>query len=72
MKVIKIESNRSIPEKETSIHFLTKKKQVKLYTNENYGEGEEAFEETWEDISVNRLIKLSEINDFDALGMGAF
>ena len=72
LKVIKIDSNGPIPEKETSINFLTKKKKVKLNTNENYGEGEEAFEETWEDISVNRLIKLLEIKDVDALGMDAF
>lgn len=67
-----IDSNGPIPEKETSINFLTEKKRVKLYTNENYGEGEEVFEVTWEDINVNGLIKLSEIKDFDELGMGAF
>jgi hypothetical protein len=31
--------------------------------------GEENFKETWSDIEIGNLIKLSEIKDFDGLGM---
>ena len=54
---------------ETSINFLTKKKQIKTNTNENSEGGDEVFEETWENIRLSKLIKLSEIKDFDELDM---
>lgn len=50
---------------ETSINFLTKKKLTKTNTNENAEGGDEVFEETKEDVKINKLIKLSEIKDFD-------
>lgn len=56
-------------EKETSINFITKKKQVKVNTNENAEGGDEVFKETWKNIKVSSLIKLSEIKDFDELDM---
>ena len=52
---------------ETSINFLTKKKVTKTNTNENAESGDEVFEETKENIKAARLIKLSEIKDFDEL-----
>lgn len=52
---------------ETSINFLTKKKQEKVNTNQNAKGGDEVFKETWKNIKVNRLVKLSEIKDFDEL-----
>ncbi|MES2575626.1 MAG: hypothetical protein V4572_11825 [Bacteroidota bacterium] len=52
---------------ETSINFLTKKKFTKTNTNENAEGGDEVFEETKEDIKMNKIIKLSEIKDFDEL-----
>lgn len=52
---------------ETSINFLTKKKVTKTNTNENAESGDEVFEETKENIKATRLIKLSEIKDFDEL-----
>jgi hypothetical protein len=53
----------------TSINFLSKKKQIKTNTNENAEGGDEVFEETWENIRLSKLIKLSEIKDFDELDM---
>jgi hypothetical protein len=57
---------------ETSINFLSKKKQEKVNTNENADGGDEVFEETWKNITANRLIKLSEIKDFDELDMNVY
>lgn len=59
------ESNGGIViDSELSINFLTKKKQKKVNTNENAEGGDEVFTETWENIKVDRLVKLSEIKDF--------
>jgi hypothetical protein len=55
----------AVVEKETSINFLSKKKQVKVNTNENAEGGDEVFQETWTNITVNSLLKLREIKDFD-------
>lgn len=52
---------------ETSINFLTKKKQEKVNVNENAEGGDEIFEETWTDVAVTKLIRLSEIENFDEL-----
>lgn len=57
---------------EKSINFSTKKKQVKVNTNENAEQGEEIFEETWSNIVVEKPIKLSEIKDFDVLEMSKY
>lgn len=54
---------------ETSINFLTKKKLIRQNTNEDAEGGDEIFEETWEDIEITKLLKLSEIEDFDELDM---
>lgn len=55
--------------KETSINFLTKKKLIKENTNENAEGGDEVFNETWSDVEIEHLIKLSDIKDFDELEM---
>lgn len=53
---------------ETSINFLTRQKIEKENTNRNYDpEEEEVFVETKNKIATNKLIKLSEIKDFDEL-----
>jgi hypothetical protein len=57
---------------ERSINFLNKKKLEKVNTNENAQGGDEIFKETWKNISVNRLIRLSEIKDFDELDMSIY
>ena len=55
---------------ELSINFLTKKKLTKENINEDVGQGgDEIFEETWENIEIEHLIKLSEIKDIDNLYM---
>lgn len=63
-------SNRGpVTLRETSINFLTKKKLIKVNTNEDSEGGDEIFEETWSDIEIDHLIQLSQIKDFDALEM---
>lgn len=63
-------SNRGpVTNRETSINFLTKKKLTKENTNENAEGGDEKFKETWNNIEIDNLIKLSEIKDFDELDM---
>lgn len=61
-----------ITERETSINFLSKKKQEKVNTNENAEGGDEVFEETWKNINVNRLIQLAKIKDFDGVDMSVY
>ncbi|WP_238586840.1 hypothetical protein [Chryseobacterium sp. Leaf405] len=50
---------------ETSINYLTGKKQYKENTNPNADSGEEVFEESWSKIPAQKPIMLSEIKDFD-------
>ena len=46
-----------------SINFLTKKKQTLLNTNPDPdSEGETVFEETWQDIGISNLVKLTDID----------
>lgn len=55
---------------ETSINFLTKKEKIRENVNENAMEsGDEVFKETWKDINIKGLTKLSEIKDFDEIEM---
>ncbi len=51
----------------TSINFLSRKKIVKRNTNEDAEGGDEVFEKTETGIKAGKLIKLSEIEDFDEL-----
>lgn len=53
----------------TSINFLTKKKLVKTNLNPQDDVDEEVFESKWSKIEVDKLIKLSEIDDFDELNV---
>ena len=57
-----------ITESRISINFLTKKKQTLVNTNPNIPDDdsdyEEVFEETWKDIVIENLVKLSDIKDF--------
>ena len=55
---------------ETSINFLTKRKLRKENINEHTEEsGDEIFKETWTNIKVDKLLKLSEVKDFDELDL---
>lgn len=61
-------SNRGpIVNRVTSINFLTKRKLTRENINQDAESGEEIFEDTWEDIDVQKLHRLSEIKDFDEL-----
>uniref|UniRef100_UPI00404922C7 hypothetical protein n=2 Tax=Gelidibacter sp. TaxID=2018083 RepID=UPI00404922C7 len=54
---------------ETSINFLTKKKLVRENTNEDSEGNDEVFKETWSRIKIDKLLNLSEIENFDELNM---
>ncbi|WP_062061402.1 hypothetical protein [Aquimarina longa] len=59
-----------IVNREISINFLTKKELIIENTNENTEEsGDEIFKETWKELTINKLLKLSEIKDFDELDL---
>lgn len=57
---------------ETSINFLTKKKEIRINTNENDEGGQEVLKVSLHKIVVPKLIKLSAIKDFDDLSMRAY
>ena len=61
-------------EQETSINFLTKKKLIRenTYQPKNEDDIKEVFKETWSDITIESLLKLSEITDFDELDMSKY
>lgn len=61
-----------VVKRQTSINFLTRKKQEKVNTNENAKGGDEVFKETWKNIKINQLIRLSAIKDFDELDMSVY
>lgn len=56
---------------EESINFLSKKKLVKKALKVA-SDGKERYKETWKNLSVSKLIKLSEISDFDELDMTVY
>lgn len=60
-------SGGPIVQNETSINFLTGKKQFKDNINKDEEDREEVFKETWSKIDVQKPVFLSEIKDFDEL-----
>jgi hypothetical protein len=60
-------SGGPIAEREVSINYLTKKMQEKVNVNKRAKGGDEIFKETWKSITVTKLTKLSEVEDFDQL-----
>lgn len=54
-----------------SINFLTQKK-VKRRVVDVDSEGNERFKESWDKISIDALLKLSEIKDFDGLTLDKY
>ncbi|WP_322550601.1 hypothetical protein [Flavobacterium psychraquaticum] len=60
-------SNGTTIKSETTINYLTQKKLIKTNTNNNKkaGFGEEIFKEKEENIVIKKIIKLSDIKDFD-------
>jgi hypothetical protein len=61
-----------VVESETSINFLTKKKQVKVNVNESAEGGDEIYEENWSTIRIGQLISLDGVRDFDVLDMNRY
>jgi len=61
-----------VVESETSINFSTKDKIVKENTNPDAEGGDEVFETTKTKISIDKLFKLSEIEDFDQIDLSMF
>ena len=63
-------SRGPVPQYEVSINFLTKKKVRKDNLNKDFY-GEDAYpvnyKETWININIEKLVRLSEIEDFDEL-----
>jgi len=66
------ENRGPIVERASSTNFLSKRKQEKVNTKDNAEGGDEVFKETWTNIKVDKLIKLSEIKDFDLLDMSIY
>lgn len=62
----------AVIESEVSIDFLSKKKLTKTNINEYAEGGDEIFQKKWETIQIPRLIKLSQIKNFDELDMTKF
>lgn len=62
-------SRGPVPQYEVSINFLTKKKLTRdnLNKDDDGDHYEENYQDTWENINIKKLIKLSEIKDFDEL-----
>lgn len=52
---------------EERINFLTKKRLISENINEEAEGGDEVFKDTWEEVKINSLLKLSEIKDFSEL-----
>ena len=67
-------SNNSGPriDRQVSINFLTKKRMERVNTNTSAEGGDEVFEEKWTDISLEGLVKLSQVEDFDSLAEGGW
>ena len=59
-------------ESEVSINFLSKKKLTSINTNENAEGGDEVYKETWTKIKIDKLVKLSEIDDFYDLDLSVY
>ena len=51
----------------TSVNFLTKKRLTKDNINKDNDDAEEKYIDTWEKLKMDKLLKLSEIKDFDGL-----
>lgn len=61
-------SRGPVPQYEISINFLTKKKVTKDNINKNDDDDSNVnYQDSWENIKVEKLTKLSEIKDFDGL-----
>lgn len=62
-----ISNNGPNVDRETSINFSTKMKQIKINTNSTSELEDPVFEESWKNIQITELIKLSEIKKIEEL-----
>lgn len=69
LELIAYDSENSYSNTATHINFLTKKKLVEEYDEDNQNE---LINETSKNISINKLINLSEIKDFEELDMSIY
>lgn len=53
--------------REVSVNFSTKKKLIRVNSNESAEPGKEVFKDTWSKISNSKLLRLSKIDDFSKL-----
>lgn len=67
-----VSNGGAVTESSTSINFSTKKRVDKVNINFNKEGADEVFKETWKDIKISKLIRLSEIKDFDELDMSVY
>ena len=59
-------SRGPVPQYEVSINFLTQKKLTRDNINKDDDDDSNVkYKETWKNISIKKLIKLTEIKDFD-------
>jgi len=66
-------SRGPVPQYEVSINFLTQKKLTRDNLNKDDDDDSNVkYKETWEKITIKKLIKLSEIKDFDELDMSKY
>ena len=70
----KVEQRGSYIEQEISINFLTKKKWNRRNTHipEHEKDLKATFDDKWSNINLDKLIKLSEVEDFDLLPMHTY
>lgn len=66
------QSNGPVEDKLISYNFLTKKKIERVNINKNAESGKEVFKETWKNIIIDKLIKLSEIKYLNELDMDKY
>lgn len=56
----------------TSINFLTGKQLDKTNVNEEAESGDEVFKDSWKKLKTTKLLRLSEIKDFDELDLSSY
>jgi hypothetical protein len=66
------ENRGSVVQRIVQLDFMNKKKLVRDNLNKDQDESEEVFVDSTQDIALDKLLRLSEIKDFDALDMSGY